>query len=307
MMFDLKGFKKHLELEERSPNTIDSYLYSVRAFSKKYKEVNQSNFNAWKSQLITEWKPKTVNIRLTGVKSYADFKGIFLKFKTIKMPRALSVENVITPDEYVDLCKKLFNDKRYKMYWTIRFLGETGARASEFIRFTKNGLKQGYEDMWSKGKIRRIYLPPELVNESKAYFDGVEGELLFPSRFDQTMTTRGLSQNLKNIGEAYGVRKEVMHPHGFRHFFAKEFLRKGGEITLLRELLGHESIDTTSIYTQLSTQEIVNKFSNINKPVVSTPKKEMAHYEDRPASVISVSGKQSRGNDIIFTAYAVRA
>jgi site-specific recombinase XerD len=305
-MLDLKGFKKYLECEGRSANTIASYLFGVRAFQEKYKTVNQDNFNMWKKQLIVDFKPKTVNIRLSSVKSYANYKGIFIKFKGVKMPRALSVENVITLDEYNSLCERLLSGKEYKKYWTIRFLGETGARASEFIRLTKNGLKQGYEDMWTKGKVRRIYFPPELIQESAPYFDSVDGELLFPSRFGKTMTTRGLGGNLRNMSDAYGIRVEVMHPHSFRHFFAKEFLRKGGDVMLLRDLLGHESIDTTSIYTQLSTQEIVDKFSNINKSASVAKEKENEEYENRPESPVRISCKLGRGNDIVFTISGLR-
>ena len=48
---------------------------------------------------------------------------------------------------------------------------------------------------------------------------------------------------------------EMVHPHAFRHRFAKSFIEKCGDISLLADLLGHDSIETTRIYLMKSSQE----------------------------------------------------
>ena len=77
---------------------------------------------------------------------------------------------------------------------------------------------------------------------------------LFLNRYGERITTRGISQQLKNYADKYGLDKKVVYPHSFRHRYAKNFLEKYNDIALLADLMGHESIETTRIYL-LSTGE----------------------------------------------------
>ena len=85
---------------------------------------------------------------------------------------------------------------------------------------------------------------------------------LFLNRFGERITTRGISQQLKNYAMKYGLNEKVVYPHSFRHRYAKNFLEKFNDIALLADLMGHESIETTRIYlrrSSLEQQEIVDK------------------------------------------------
>jgi len=85
---------------------------------------------------------------------------------------------------------------------------------------------------------------------------------IFLNRFGKRITTRGISQQLKNFATKYGIDQKVVYPHSFRHRYAKNFLEKYNDISLLADLLGHESIQTTRIYlrkTANEQQEIVDK------------------------------------------------
>ena len=67
------------------------------------------------------------------------------------------------------------------------------------------------------------------------------------------------------IAEKYGMNKEVVYPHSFRHRFAKNFLDRFNDLALLADLMGHESIETTRIYlrrTASEQQKIVDKVVN---------------------------------------------
>ena len=71
-----------------------------------------------------------------------------------------------------------------------------------------------------------------------------------------------IAQQLKNYAIKYGLNEKVVYPHSFRHRFAKNFLEKFNDISLLADLMGHESIETTRIYLRRSSaeqQEIVDK------------------------------------------------
>ena len=94
---------------------------------------------------------------------------------------------------------------------------------------------------------------------------GLTSGYIFLNRFGQRITTRGIASQLKHFAEKYGMNKEVVYPHSFRHRFAKNFLDRFNDLALLADLMGHESIETTRIYlrrTASEQQKIVDKVVN---------------------------------------------
>ena len=261
---NLEKFKEYLIQQELSTNTIDTYIRGVRIYFEKYKDVKPKTIILYKEWLKKLFKPQTVNVRINGILSYCKFVRKPVSIKGLKIQKTLSVENVITKDEFDTLINGLKQDNNYRGYWLIMYLAKTGARASEFVRLSKSGLLRGFDEMYTKGKIRRIYYPSTLINDSSNYFNNVNNNLLFPSiQSNKQMTTRGLSGILQKYSKQYGIRKEVMHPHGFRHFYAKEFLKNGGDLALLSDLLGHEDLSTTAIYARNTTKEMSEKLSRL--------------------------------------------
>ncbi len=123
-------------------------------------------------------------------------------------------------------------------------------------------------DLYSKGgKIRRLYIPKNLRTEAAKWLReiGLTSGYIFLNRFGQRITTRGIASQLKHFAEKYGMNKEVVYPHSFRHRFAKNFLDRFNDLALLADLMGHESIETTRIYlrrTASEQQKIVDKVVN---------------------------------------------
>lgn len=257
------AFRRHLIDLERSSNTVDSYIRSVDIFFKRYNELSKENMLDFKRWQLEKWKPKTAHNRVVALNQYC----IFINHpeycvKGIKIHGNSSVENVITLEEYHLLLEGLKNDGNEKGYWMVKFLAKTGARVSEFLKLTKDCLECGYCEMWTKGKIRRIYIPQSLIEESREYFSKQDGDYLFPGRHGRQMTQRGVAQNIKNWAKKYGIRDEVAHPHSFRHLYAIEFLRHNSNIALLSDLMGHSSVNTTSIYLKLSKEEQMKQFND---------------------------------------------
>ena len=148
------------------------------------------------------------------------------------------------------------------MYFLIKFLALTGCRVSELVNLTKDCLVNGECILWTKGKMRRILIPEKLIEESKDYFETVDSNYLFPNKYGEQMTTNNVYQQLMYYASIFNMRKSVMHPHAFRHLFAIEFLKNNGNITLLKDILGHEDINTTSIYLRLSLDEQKSQFND---------------------------------------------
>ena len=183
----------------------------------------------------------------------------------LKLQQKNFLENVISEADYDYFKKCLLKDKNYYWYFVIRFITATGARVSEVIQFKVEHVKIGYFDLYSKGgKLRRIYIPQKLQVEALKwlYSIGLTNGFIFKNKYGNKITTRGLSGELKKLGIKYGLDPKVIYPHSFRHRFAKSFLDRFNDISLLADLMGHESIETTRIYlrrTSTEQQEIVNK------------------------------------------------
>ena len=253
---DLSDFKVFLMEKERSSETIESYLWTVNTYFKTYGEINKLSLLEFKNKLINENSPATAAQRCFAMNAYCEFIGKpELKLKGVRVHNTTGVENVITEEEYKHFLNCLLKDGNIKTYWLLRYLAGTGARVSEILKMKKSDLDIGMCTIWTKGKIRTIYIPKTLIDESREYFNSTEGELLFPNRYGKPMGRTGVHRQIEKYGLRYGIRKEVLHPHAFRHFFAIEFLKQNNNLTLLSSLLGHESVTTTSIYLRQSTKQ----------------------------------------------------
>ena len=88
---------------------------------------------------------------------------------------------------------------------------------------------------------------------------------LFLNKYGELISTRGIAIQLKRFAKMYGLNRQVVYPHSFRHRFAKNFLERYNDIALLADLMGHESIETTRIYlrrTSTEQQQLVDKIVN---------------------------------------------
>ena len=259
-------FKFFLLRENLSQNTISAYIVAVKDFKNKYEEVTKKNLLLFKTYLIETFKPKSVNLKIQAINRYLEFiKKSDLKLKFIKVQQKPFLENVISDADYVFFKNKLKREGHIEWYFVVKFLACTGARVSELRKMKVEHVKKGYIDLYTKGgKIRRIYIPIKLVKEALLWLEStnLETGYLFLNRFGEQLTCRGISQQLKNYAIKYGIDPKVVYPHSFRHRFAKNFLEKFNDISLLADLMGHESIETTRIYlrkTASEQQEIVNK------------------------------------------------
>ena len=263
---NIENFETYLRQGNMAENTIAAYLYAVREYYSRHKELNKRNLLVYKTYLIEKFKPKTVNLRIQAMNKYLDCMGKSrLRLKSAKVQQRSYLENVISNADYVFLKNKLKKEENREWYFVVRFLAATGARVSELIQMKVEHVQMGYFDIYTKGgKIRRIYIPKALRKEAIEWLGNVNRATgyLFLNRFGERITTRGIAQQLKNYAAKYGLNEKVVYPHSFRHRFAKNFLDKFNDISLLADLMGHESIETTRIYLRRSSaeqQEIVDK------------------------------------------------
>ena len=252
-------FEKHLSKSDLAKNTVTSYVWTMKYFLAHYKEFNRKNLLAYKGYLMENFKPQTVNLRLQGINKYLEFiKKDKLKMKFVKVQQKNFLENVISNEDYKFLKTQLKTDGYMEWYFVVWFMAATGARVSELLQIKAEHVVVGHLDIYSKGgKLRRLYIPKNLQREAKQWLAdrGVSSGYIFLNRYGERITTRGIAIQLKHFADKYGLNREVVYPHSFRHRFAKNFLDKFNDLALLADLMGHESIETTRIYLRRTATE----------------------------------------------------
>ena len=252
----ISAFERELRQENYAENTIVAYLYAIKVYYARYSELNKRNLLAYKSELIESFKPKTVNQRIHALNKYLTWIGKGnLRLQSIKIQENSFAENVISNEDYAFLKSRLREESDQKWYFAVRYMATTGARVSELLQLKVEHVLAGYFDIYSKGgKVRRLYIPKRLREETLQWLDRESG-YLFLNRYGERITTRGIANRLAFYARKYGINPAVVHPHAFRHRFAKNFLEKQNDLALLADLLGHENISTTRIYLRKSSME----------------------------------------------------
>lgn len=266
MVTKFEIFLRRLDLAK---NTVSSYVWTVNYFERTYKEFNKKNLLAYKGYLVENFKPQTVNLRLQAINKYLEFiKQDKLKLRFIKVQQKNFLENVISNADYKFLKSSLLSDGYKDWYFIVWFMTATGSRVSELLQIKAEHVQIGHLDLYTKGgKIRRIYIPKILQKEALQWLQErqISTGYIFLNRFGERITTRGIAMQLKHFADKYGLKREVVYPHSFRHRYAKNFLDRFNDIALLADLMGHESIETTRIYLRRTASEqrqIVDKIVN---------------------------------------------
>ena len=258
-MIEHEKFATFLRESNKSANTIASYLCALRQFATLHSEVNKQTLALYKASLLERFKPKTVNIRVLALNCYVGSIGKpELKMPLVRIQQKPFLENVISDADYAYFKRRLNNPVERYWYFVIRFLAATGARISELLQLKVEHVMLGHIDLYSKGgKMRRIYIPQKLKREALAWLESrrQKSGFIFINRSGERITARGIAAQLKKLAIKYKLNPAVVYPHSFRHRFAKNFLEKFNDISLLADLMGHESIETTRIYLRRTSTE----------------------------------------------------
>lgn len=103
-------------------------------------------------------------------------------------------------------------------------MAATGVRISELLQIRVEDMIRGQMDLYSKGdKIRRIYFPQNVKETCLLWLQNEKhtSGSLFLNRFGNPITTNGIRDQLKVFALRYNLDPSVVHPHAFRHLFAK--------------------------------------------------------------------------------------
>ncbi|MDR2446515.1 MAG: tyrosine-type recombinase/integrase [Treponema sp.] len=273
MSFDeeFAAYKEWLNQREKSKLTIRKNVRDIVKFrvfyGKSLEMITKQDILRYKDHLIKKYKPASVNSYLISVNNFLKFTNQdSLRVKTVKIQRRNSLDNVLTEEEYSALleCAKDWKNKR--LYYLIRTLASSGIRVGELQYITTNILETGKTQGRGKTKVREIIIPRNLCNELRDYCEEwhITGIIFHGKQADALIDKARIWRELKQLARTAGVPEEKVHAHNFRHFFAKRFLSKHHDIVDLADILGHNSIETTRIYTRTSSQEKQTRIDELN-------------------------------------------
>lgn len=285
-------FKDYLKLERNySSNTVKAYVTDLEVYYDYLFEIKTTDDKVTrdeirgflKDQVEKSISKRTIRRRVSTLRHYywfLQYKELVNYDPTIyiqspkainPLPRVLYEEQIRTLLKYNCERTDFLRDRDQAI---LSLLFSSGIRASELINLTMQDINFSQQtiNIIGKGNKQRIVMcSKESLNTIKKYNDGLRKELLkrrhdprptnivFLNARGNKLTLQGLDKILFSIERKTGEYLDL-HPHLFRHSFATSLVERGADIRVIQELLGHESLDTTNIYTHISEEKVVRDY-----------------------------------------------
>lgn len=273
--YDEENFVIWLKKHQLSQKTIQSKKSCCRTFFSRT-ELSPETYREYIEEMVEdEKKPTTINNMINSVNSYVRFLGDSghpecLEWAQMcrKVLKQQYLDDVLSMPDYEFLLKKAEALKEWRVYLYARIAGTTGMRMCEMLQIKREHIEHGCVDIYGKGaKRRRIYFPTAMREKVLSILDTLglkSGYVFSPNHHGgKPVAENAIQRQLREFGENdCEFPKGLVHAHGFRHFFAKEFIRKYQNLALLADLLGHSNIEVTRIYLKYTSREqadIVNE------------------------------------------------
>lgn len=293
------NFLKYIKTTKNlSLNTIISYTLDLNDFFNylsinKVKTVLKQTILSYFESLtsVKKLKDTTINRKIISLKQYFNYLEEFYKiknpFKNLKfhfkkekhLPKTLTITEI---KSLLTFLKKQVNQKsfflRYEAYRDLAIIDlliSTGIRIGEAVKISLNDINLADKIILIHGKGRKerlIYLScQETYNHLKKWLQirnisSFDSQYLFLNRYGKQLSIHSVD----DIFRKYKIKTNInlmATPHYLRHTFATNLLANGADIRSVQELLGHENISTTQIYTEITNnrkKEVLTKFNYRN-------------------------------------------
>lgn len=258
----LKHLRTEMMLRGFSKQTSKTYLFYNSKFleyiNKSPEEVIEDDIKEYLAYKMSDDLVSNGSISLIKATLkfyYSEILGKNLSLtKTPRMIKRLPI--VLSKNEIKELLDKTENIKHRLL---IELLYSTGLRLSECINLKYNDLDLNENIGWvrmGKGTKDRIFIISDIFKKDLLDYMKKKGygEYIFTVN-GRKMSPRGIQHAIKNSAKRAGIKKNI-HVHTLRHSFATHLLENGVDIRKIQHLLGHSSLQTTQIYTQVSSEEI---------------------------------------------------
>lgn len=288
---DLSAFLNYLKDNRNySPFTIKSYQIDIEQFlvflqeeNIKKTDVERGDIRLFLLRLNKEQlEASTIQRKISSLRHFYRFLVLYRQYsknpfdlvssprKSKKLPSFFSHEEIST----------LLNDnqKRTDKYQKrdqaiMELLFASGLRASELInlKFQDVDFEEKSIKVLGKNNKQRITHFNNVTKDALLNYknslrvillgNNEDNDIIFLNKEGKKLSERGLEYIVEEASKKAGFPLHV-HPHMFRHSFATELMNNGADIRVIQELLGHSSVSTTSIYTDVSFQDLKETYDN---------------------------------------------
>jgi integrase/recombinase XerD len=275
----IKGFKSYLQIERSlSQNSIDAYIRDINKFANYAIPLKLQDISITRDDVrdfLSELKDNNISARsqariISGIKAF--YKYLILEDYIshdpteliesprigLKLPDTLSLLEIDKLIAAIDLSTKQGERNRA----ILETLYSCGLRVSELVNLQLSNIyfNEGYLKVIGKGDKERLapiggkaikYLSI-YINEIRNHQSIKKGneDYVFLNNRGAKLTRVMIFIIIKKLAEEVGLKKKIS-PHTFRHSFATHLIEGGADLRAVQEMLGHESITTTEIYTHL--------------------------------------------------------
>lgn len=288
----LKDYQNYLRLERGlSENSIINYSLDIKKLM-CWLETNEINTSpvSISEEILQDFiydiakriNPRSQSRLISGLKGFFNYL-IFEDYRKTnplelieapklgrKLPDTLAIEEIDTLIKTIDLSSKQGERNRA----IIETLYGCGLRVSELTNLKISDLyfEEGFIKVTGKGdKQRLVPIGPTTQKYIEIYrkevrvhqkIQSLAKDTLFLNQHGKPLTRAMIFTIVKRLAEKSGIRKTIS-PHTFRHSFATHLLENGADLRAIQQMLGHESITTTEIYTHIDRKhltEVINRF-----------------------------------------------
>lgn len=254
----------------KSPHTVRAYggdLQRLLPFAPTISDLNETNILKWLR--VNQPDPRTRARRLSAFRTFAKHlkqmglitqdpsEAIEAPMRRKSLPKALSQHQATALLDQEDVGKTPLRDRAL-----LELAYSAGLRASELvgINLADLNLKEGELIVLGKGNKERTALFGEAAGEALARYIATErvsgsDEPLFTNQRGVRLTTRTVQNVIKRWAMHAGLPPDVS-PHTLRHSFATHMLDGGADLKTVQQLLGHESLAATQVYTHISIERL---------------------------------------------------
>lgn len=281
----LENYIIEMEIRNYSENTVKTYSSIIRSMidymSSKEGVYDGRKFLACFKKYIRDLKKDQdvsqnyIYLNTVVCKKFLEFNDIYFledvqnPKRTKSLPKSLTekeVKSLIDAVQITDEDSELKKKAKMRDKVILEFLYSTGLRISELVKLQKRDIDFDERTIRVRGKGEkdRIVLFDENTRDLIDNYietQNQKSEYLFINKNGRKLTTRYVQMMIKEYAEKAGIKKKVT-PHVLRHSFATHLLKNGVDIRVIQQLLGHSSLSTTQIYTNVDMDTIKSVYDH---------------------------------------------
>jgi len=238
--------------------TVRNYSFFVQKFlihSKKSEDqLTQEDAKEYLSTLFETKSKNTIMLAAAALKFFY-MEVLKMEFSTVRVPKkSKTLPEVLTKEEVKRIIEATETKKSRLI---LSLLYSSGLRVSEIVNLKTSDLnideKIGWVRKGKGSKDRAFIISENLAKDIQDYLKKRNNLYVFSK--EKPLTTRNIQKIVKKASQRGEISKKVT-PHTLRHSFATHLLEAGTDIRMIQALLGHSSLNTTQIYTHISSDQI---------------------------------------------------